>query len=110
MLAREIAEYRRSFSSSCRPYIGWFAPSILTATDGCPFLHTLRGLWSRSIDCLVKRKCQHTVTARRVKDDFTYTYTRPRLMISLAPVTGLLLTAATGVVSLRLPSMTSMPI
>ena len=32
--------------------MGWLGPSILTATEGWPFLQMGTCLWSRSIDCL----------------------------------------------------------
>lgn len=47
-----IAEYSVSFSSRWRPYMGWLEPSILTATEGWPFLQTWICLWSRSMDVL----------------------------------------------------------
>ena len=49
------AEYRVSPSSRWRPYMGWLGPSILTATEGWPFLHTAICLWSRSMEVLLLR-------------------------------------------------------
>lgn len=53
MDCREINEYSTSLSSSCRPYMGWLGPSILTATEGWPFLQIGIALCSRSIEVLV---------------------------------------------------------
>lgn len=53
MLFRDTRLYSVSFSSSCRPYDGWFEPSILMATEGWPRLQSGICLWSRSMDVLV---------------------------------------------------------
>lgn len=53
MLARLMELYRISSFSRWRPYVGWLPPiSILTATEGCPFLQTGICLCSRSMEVL----------------------------------------------------------